>query len=80
MLLVVGKNTYNASTEVVNNCIKLAKETNYNKNAIVAIRVKSEMVEMRNDIFPTVKELNEQIKYYEQKGIKVYYTKKGGII
>lgn len=77
MLLVVGKNTYSVSTKVVNNCIKLAKETNYNKYAIVAIRIKSEVVEMRNDVFETEEELDEQIKYYEQKGIKVYYTKKG---
>lgn len=74
MKLLIKDNSYEVPRSVADNCISLARIANKSRNAIIAVQLNDDFIEMRNDRFKTKEALMKQVKQYEEANIKVHYT------
>lgn len=76
--ITVNEHSYVGSKKLVKTLISMAKEKykKENKNAIVALE-KGKIIEMRNDVFESRKEMLKQIQEYNLKGLLVHCVKEG---
>lgn len=76
-ILTINDTTYSMGDVMARATLDAAKEAMKGKIAIYAIE-KGDIIEMKKDVFPSIKELKVAVTKYIKKGFKAYYIMGGG--